>query len=89
MEIKVTRIKNRFHARLYVNGKVFDEMACTEKKDIGFICREMLRWYDKGLGPHSDFASAARSRQTPRPPGKIWYRLALRKIDRCNGCVQE
>lgn len=42
-EIKVTKINKRFHARLIVNGAIHDEMACSLKRDIGHICREMLR----------------------------------------------
>ncbi len=75
-EIKVTRIKNRWHSRLFFNNKIIDEMACECSNDIGFICREMLRWFDK-LGGESNFASQARKRQTS-PIGKIWYK---RKLD--------
>lgn len=75
-EIKVTRIKNRWHARMIVGGVVRDEMACMNRVDIGWICREMLRWYDKGGGT-SLFAWAARHRQWVAPQGKVWYRNAL------------
>lgn len=70
-EIKVTRIKNRWHARMIVDGVVRDEMACVNRVDIGWICREMLRWFDKG-GGCSKFAYAARHRQT-YAQGKVWY----------------
>ena len=47
-------------------------MACISKLDIGWICREMLRWYDKN-GGISKFAVAARKRQRGTPTDKIWY----------------
>jgi hypothetical protein len=79
MKLKVTRIGDRYHARLIIdNDVVFDEMACSLKRDIGWICREMLRWYSK-LGGVSEFAESARDRQrkTPCPVGKVWYRNSL------------
>ena len=72
IDIKVTRIENRYHSRLMKDGQVLREMACAEKYDIGWISREMLRWYDK-LGGVSRFASAARERQNSQPIGKVWY----------------
>ena len=71
-EIKVTRIKNRWHARMIVDSEVRDEMACENRVDIGYICREMLRWFDKA-GGCSKFASAARHRQDTGPQGQVWY----------------
>lgn len=61
-EIKTTRIKDRYHVRLYVNGEVFSEMSSDEKQDIGFLAGEQLRWADK-LGIDSPMASASRKRQ--------------------------
>jgi hypothetical protein len=75
-EIKVTRIKDRWHGRLILDEKVLDEMACDTSEDIGWICREMLRWYDK-MGGTSQFASEARDRQVSTPIGKVWYKPAL------------
>lgn len=75
-KVKVTRIANRWHARLLINNKIFDEMACNTKCDIGWICREMLRWYQK-LGGNSAFADAARKRQSGQPVGRIWWRKDL------------
>jgi len=71
-EIKVTRINNRWHARLIVDGKIYDEMACANRVDIGWICREMLRWLDK-MGGGGEFASAARHRQHTGAQGRVWY----------------
>ena len=72
LDIKVTKIRNRWHARLLDDSKILDEMACISKLDIGWICREMLRWYDKN-GGISKFAVAARKRQRGYPTDKIWY----------------
>ncbi len=86
-EIRVTRINNRWHARLFYNDVCIDEMACENKLDIGWVCREMLRWYAKGLYPLSEFAEAARRRQTSRPFRKIWYKgqLENQRIRKENG----
>lgn len=74
--LKITHIKDRYHARLFLNQEVLDEMACALKEDISWICREMLRWYDK-MGGVSKLAMAARRRQTPSPAGKVWTKLQL------------
>lgn len=79
LHIKITRINNRFHARLYLDSDVLDEMACRDKIDIGWICREMLRWFDK-CGGVSDMASAARARHTTKPKGRVWYKVQLEKL---------
>ena len=71
-EIKVTRINSRWHARVTIGAIVRDEMACELRRDIGWICREMLRWLDKG-GEGGQFASAARHRQQTGAVGKVWY----------------
>ena len=74
VSIKVTRIKDKFHARLLKGDEVLDEMACVSTEDISWICREMLRWYSK-TGGVSAFAEAARDRQNSSKPlvGKIFY----------------
>lgn len=76
--IKTTKIRNKWHARLIKDDVILDEMACEYKMDVGFICREMLRWYDK-LGGTSKFASKARTRQTEEPIGKVWTRTDLKE----------
>lgn len=76
MFIKVTRIKNRWHARLKEGEIILDEMACSLKQDIGWICREMLRWQDK-TGNSNEWTSSARRRQISPPIGKVWYQKAL------------
>lgn len=86
-EIRVTRIKDRWHCRLIVLEpyndsteelieRVYDEMACSNQQDIGWCCRTMLRWYAK-TGGYSAFADAARKRNTAGPVGKVWYRPQL------------
>ena len=74
--IKVTRVGTRWHARMLVGGVVRDEMACQLREDIGWICREMLRWYQK-MGGASRFAAAARKRQISGAKGRVWWRGSL------------
>ena len=78
-EIKVTRIKNRWHARLLLNGHVHSEMACALREDIGHICRTLLRWFDK-CGGVSIYAQKSRQRWNSKqesnrwhPVGKVWH----------------
>lgn len=79
VEIKVTSICGRFHARLFADdGTILDEMACSLKRDIGWIYREMLRWQDK-LGNSNEQTKSARRRQSLSPIGKVWYRAQLEK----------
>jgi choline dehydrogenase-like flavoprotein len=75
INIKITRIGNRYHSRLFLDGKVIDEMACELKCDIGWICREMLRWFDKNGGV-SRWAMDARKRQNHHQ-GRVWYKNQL------------
>ena len=77
-EVRVTKIGKRWHSRLIYKGKVVDEMACQYAEDIGLICKEMLRWFDK-MGNISKYADKARHRQsTVRPyKGKTWSRVML------------
>lgn len=77
--IKVTRIGKRWHARLFhPDGRIIDEMACVLRDDIGWICREMLRWYDKaGWLPLSRHAMSARRRHNTPRNGQVWYRNQL------------
>jgi len=67
--IKVTRIKD-WHARLFLNGLLVDEMSCKLRSDIGWICREMMRWADKMGG--DSHTSSARRRQG-QAVGKVKY----------------
>jgi len=58
---KVTKINDKYHVRLFKNGKVIDEMVCKFKHEIGICCKNMLRWYNK-LGGTSKMAEASRNR---------------------------
>jgi hypothetical protein len=84
--IKVTKIKNRWHARLWYNNKPGSEMACDTKLDIGWICRELMRWWDK-CGGSSYHAHKARERHNSfkgeNPPvGNIWEPSEISKEHR-------
>lgn len=83
LDIKVTKIGQRYHARLYKHdGTILDEMACRTRLDIGWICREMLRWFDKN-GGISKFAMASRKRQrNAAPVDKVWYYNALKNYNK-------
>jgi len=80
LSIEVTKVGNVWHSRLYYHDNLIDEMACAARMDIGWISREMLKWYDKGLGPVSTFASQARKRHTKPAAGKVWYRGQLNDV---------
>jgi hypothetical protein len=80
LKVKVTKIKDRWHARLYFQDKVYDEMACDRSEDISLICRTMMRWFDKASMHYSKYASKARDRTTEKCRsfvGKIWYKNSL------------
>jgi len=76
-EVKVTKINNRYHARLVKLGKCIDEMACELREDIGYISRYMIRIEDKSGG--DEFTSASRYRLNTNPDnfggpkGKVWH----------------
>ena len=79
LDIKVTKINGRWHARLLEGTKVNSEMACARREDVGYICRELLRWYDKCSGS-STYAGKSRERLNTKetnirtsPLGKIWH----------------
>lgn len=79
MDIKVTRIGKRWHARLMEAGIVLDEMACVVKEDIGWICREMLRWQDK-CGNGNEWTASARVRHNgERRNDIVFYHQELKK----------
>jgi hypothetical protein len=58
---KLTRIGNWWHCQVFANGKLYDELRCDTKADIGWCFREIMRWYDK-MGGCSKWASSARKR---------------------------
>ncbi len=76
-ELRVTKIKARWHVQFRVDGTVHSEMACAKREDIGYCCRELSRWYDK-CGGMSAEAAATRARMckptnVKGPVGKIWH----------------
>lgn len=60
-EVVVRRIGNGYNIRVFTNGELNQEARCMDKRDIGYTCRNLLRWEDK-CGNISQFASAARER---------------------------
>ena len=60
-EITVRNINGNYHCRVFTNGELNQEAVCLSKSDIGYTCRNLLRWEDK-CGNWSKFASAARER---------------------------
>ncbi len=60
-EVTVRTINGKFHCRVFTNGILNQEAVCWDRKDIGYTCRNLLRWEDK-CGNISAFAGAARER---------------------------
>jgi hypothetical protein len=60
-EVKVTRIGSSYHCRVFTNGILNQEAIAKDQSEIGFVCKDLLRWEDK-CGNISDFASSARER---------------------------
>ena len=60
-EVTVRNINGNYHCRVLVNGELNQEAVCYDKSNIGYTCRNLLRWEDK-CGNWSKFASAARER---------------------------
>lgn len=60
-EVKVVSINGLYHARYIVDGIIKSEYTCKNKKEIGLMCREMLRWQHK-LGNVTPFTTSARKR---------------------------
>jgi hypothetical protein len=73
-QIKITKINNRYHARLMEGDVIRDEMACENRLDVGLISREMLRWFVPG-GKVVLFSSPS----IYHPKGQIWYKNQLDK----------
>jgi hypothetical protein len=82
LTIKVTKINKNYHARLWEGSKLINEWACSNKEDIWYICRQLLRWYDK-MGGNSKYAYKARHRNKGHKPlvGKVYgpAQLPIRK----------
>lgn len=74
-EIKVTRIGEKYHARLRINGKLFAETVVSQRCNIGAACVELLRQADK-MGLSSRRTSASRLNYNGRRP----YPISTEKI---------
>lgn len=77
-KIKVTNLNGMWHARLFCNGALEDEMACELQEDIGWICREMLNWSGR-MGSANARVESARRRHNKDsgPVGRVIYRNKL------------
>ena len=71
-DLKVTKILNRFHVRLFMDSILLTEMSCSERVDISWVCRELLRDQDK-LGNFNEQTEFARSRQKTNPVGNVKF----------------
>ena len=60
-EVTVKNINGKYHCRVFTNGELNQEAVCYSKLNIGYTCRNRLRWEDK-CGNLSAFAGAARER---------------------------
>lgn len=62
--IKVTFLGKGWGIRLYQpDGKLWwDEGFVKDRLEIGKVCRDILRWYDK-CGPGSPYSDSSRHRQ--------------------------
>ena len=60
--------------------KLGSDLKVETNAGDGWICREMMRWADKGFD-QDQFTAASRERHNEdgRPVGKIWYQNKLRK----------
>lgn len=86
IEVKVTTINSRHHVRLIKESRVLDEMACDNKQDITWCCRELLYWHSK-CGGTEPLTSAARERhclEDTRPTGRVYYNSELLEIKQRN-----
>jgi hypothetical protein len=60
-EVKVNRIGNVYHCQVFTNGVLNQEAIANDRSEIGYVCKNLLRWEDK-CGNISAFASSARKR---------------------------
>lgn len=60
-EVKVTRIGDVYHCRVFTNGELNQEAIAEDQSQIGYVCKDLLRWEDK-CGNISAYATSARSR---------------------------
>ena len=60
-EVKVNRIGDVYHCQVFTNGELNQEAIAKNRSEIGFVCKDLLRWEDK-CGNISAFATSARKR---------------------------
>ena len=61
VEVKVNRFKSGYSCKIYRKGILIDEWLVNNQKEIGPVCRNLLRWYDKLYGD-SKYADRGRFR---------------------------
>jgi hypothetical protein len=85
LSTKMTFINGWYHCRLFNKGELHQELRCSDKRDVGYAFRYMMRWYDK-MGGVSKWAMKARERhnepQNQRTYGDVEY---VRKIETGEG----
>jgi len=64
-EVKVNRIGDVYHCQVFTNGILNQEAIAENQSEIGYVCKDLLRWEDK-CGNLSAFASSARARLNKR-----------------------
>ena len=80
--IEHTTINGRHHFRLFSPaGVLLDEVACEDKRDSHYVCKDMLRWRNK-MGGGSNYADRARHRNKEGHAfdgchGRVWNKRQL------------
>ena len=80
LSLKVTKIKKRWHARLKEADRLIGESACELKEDVGYICRDLFRWYGKLGGVKRKHPKSGPQQPNPSkfklgPAGKVWLSI--------------
>ena len=79
IKTKVTRIKHRWHCRLFVNDKLSQEVAVHKRIDIGLACRYMMRNEDKYYSGGCKLTNIVRHRMWDRE--KYPNQVFIGKVD--------
>lgn len=78
LSVKVAFLYNKYHCRLFKEGKLYEELTCRKKISISICVKYMLRWYDKlGRTPISLMAQASRDRNKPHDVKGIDDRIEI------------
>ena len=62
-ETKVTKVGNKYVAKLIVNGKPWAQIWVSSKLQIGLACKELLRTFDKMGGNSMSDSSRHRNKE--------------------------